>query len=63
MEIEVLVLPVKDPVLVNIMSKRVLDKLVCRRCGALNPIGATKCRRCGSKDLRPKKKKLGMKKG
>ncbi|PMB77042.1 MAG: 50S ribosomal protein L40e [Fervidicoccus fontis] len=56
-------MPIKDPVLVNIMSKRVLDKLVCRKCGALNPIGATKCRRCGSKDLRPKKKKLGMKKG
>jgi large subunit ribosomal protein L40e len=55
--------PIRDPVLVNIVSKRVLDKMVCRKCGALNPPNATKCRRCGSKSLRPKKKKLGMKKG
>lgn len=56
-------MPIADPELVAIASKRVLDKMVCRRCGALNPMGATKCRRCGSKNLRPKKKKMGFKKG
>jgi len=35
---------------------RLLDKLICMRCNARNPIGATKCRRCGSKRLRPKTK-------
>ncbi len=35
---------------------RLLDKLICMRCNARNPIGAEKCRRCGSKRLRPKNK-------
>jgi len=28
---------------------------ICRNCGARNPPGAEKCRRCKSKNLRPKK--------
>lgn len=48
--------PVTDPVKLEIASKRILEKLVCRKCGALNPPGATKCRRCRSKNLRPKKR-------
>jgi large subunit ribosomal protein L40e len=56
-------MPIKDPELVEIVTKRVLEKMICRNCGAINPPNATKCRRCGSKNLRPKKKKLGMKKG
>jgi len=56
-------LPVADPKLVEIAARRVLDKMVCRKCGALNPPGAKKCRRCKSKNLRPKKKKSGFKKG
>jgi len=51
--------PITDPELLKIVEARVLNKMVCRRCGALNPVGARKCRRCGSKDLRPKRKKLG----
>ncbi|MHA1104784.1 MAG: 50S ribosomal protein L40e [Promethearchaeota archaeon] len=35
-----------------------LEKSVCRRCGALNPAKAKKCRRCHGKDLRPKRKEL-----
>jgi len=49
-------MPVTDPVKVKIVMERRLNKLVCRKCGAINPPGATKCRRCKSKDLRPKKK-------
>ena len=50
-------MPITDPELIAIVEKRVLNKLVCRKCGALNPPGATKCRRCRSKNLRPKKKR------
>lgn len=56
-------MPISDPQLVKIVEARVFDKLVCRKCGALNPPRATKCRRCRSTQLGPKKKKLGMKKG
>jgi large subunit ribosomal protein L40e len=49
-------MPVNDPELLRIVHARILDKWVCRKCGALNPPGATKCRRCRSKGtLRPKK--------
>jgi large subunit ribosomal protein L40e len=49
-------MPVDDPELLRIVHARILDKWVCRKCGALNPPGATKCRRCKSKGtLRPKK--------
>lgn len=49
-------MPVNDPELLRIVHARILDKWVCRKCGALNPPGATKCRRCKSKGtLRPKK--------
>ncbi len=51
-----------DPVKVKIVEERLINKLVCRNCGALNSPRATKCRRCRSKNLRPKKKKLGGKK-
>jgi large subunit ribosomal protein L40e len=56
-------MPITDPVRMRIVESRVLDKMVCRNCGALNPPGATKCRRCKSKNLRPKRKRLGSKKG
>lgn len=49
-------MPIKEPELIQIASARVLNKLVCRKCGALNPPRAIKCRRCRSKGtLRPKK--------
>jgi len=48
--------PVNDPELLKIVQARILNKTVCRKCGALNPPGATKCRRCKSKGtLRLKK--------
>lgn len=50
-------MPITDPELIAIFEKRVLMKKVCRKCGALNPINATKCRRCKSKNLRPKKRR------
>jgi len=50
-------MPVRDPELIAIFTKRVLEKKVCRKCGALNPISAVKCRRCRSTNLRPKKVK------
>lgn len=48
--------PLTDPELMKIVEERVLRKKVCRKCGALNPPEAVKCRRCRSKGtLRPKK--------
>ena len=35
---------------------RILDKLICMRCNARNPKGATTCRKCGYHNLRPKSK-------
>lgn len=33
---------------------RTLDKLICMRCNARNPKGASTCRKCGYHNLRPK---------
>lgn len=35
---------------------------LCRNCGAKNPPDAEKCRKCKSKNLRWKKRTLGLKK-
>ncbi|HEC87100.1 MAG TPA: 50S ribosomal protein L40e [Thermoplasmatales archaeon] len=35
---------------------RLLEKKICMKCGAINSIRATRCRRCRSKDLRVKAK-------
>ena len=37
-------------------ESRLLDKTVCMNCYATNAKGASKCRKCGSSDLRPKAK-------
>ncbi|OYT56931.1 50S ribosomal protein L40e [Euryarchaeota archaeon ex4484_162] len=37
-------------------EKRLLNKKVCMKCGALNAPRAKRCRRCRSKELRPKAK-------
>ncbi|MFN3527866.1 MAG: 50S ribosomal protein L40e [Candidatus Altarchaeaceae archaeon] len=34
-------------------------KLVCMKCNSKNPIGAERCRNCGSKRLRKKNRFLG----
>lgn len=49
-------MPVVDPEKVKIVFERRINKTVCRKCGAINPPGAVKCRRCRSKHLRPKKR-------
>ncbi len=33
-----------------------LNVKVCMHCNARNPVGATSCRKCGYKNLRPKNK-------
>ena len=55
-------MPITDPAILKIVESRVLNKKVCRKCGALNPPEAEKCRRCKSRNLRPKRKKIGVKK-
>lgn len=37
-------------------EKRLLDKTVCMRCSVTNAPKATKCRKCGYDNLRPKAK-------
>ncbi|MCS4541213.1 MAG: 50S ribosomal protein L40e [Euryarchaeota archaeon] len=39
-------------------EKRLLLKKICMRCKARNPVGATRCRKCGYPALRPKSKEL-----
>lgn len=47
----------RDPFKLELARRHLTDKKVCRDCGATNPIGATKCRKCRSKNLRLKRKK------
>ena len=47
----------RDPFKLELARKHRVDKMVCRDCGATNSIGATKCRKCHSKNLRPKRRK------
>ncbi|MCK5039084.1 MAG: 50S ribosomal protein L40e [Thermoplasmata archaeon] len=35
---------------------RLLNKKICMKCDAGNPMKATKCRKCGYSKLRPKAK-------
>ncbi len=37
-------------------EKRLLLKMICMNCYARNAMRATRCRKCGSKELRPKAK-------
>lgn len=37
-------------------EKRLLHKMICMQCYARNAMRATRCRKCGSKELRPKAK-------
>ncbi|MEM2128016.1 MAG: 50S ribosomal protein L40e [Candidatus Bathyarchaeia archaeon] len=47
----------RDPFKLELAKRHLLDKKVCRSCGATNPLGAVKCRKCRSKNLRLKRKK------
>jgi large subunit ribosomal protein L40e len=44
-----------DPEKMEIVTRHKFGYKVCRKCGARNPPDAEKCRRCRSKNLRPKK--------
>ncbi|BCU68299.1 50S ribosomal protein L40e [Sulfolobales archaeon HS-7] len=55
-------MPINDPVKAQIVRKRLLEKKICRNCGATNSVEASKCRRCHSKNLRLKRKELASKK-
>ncbi len=51
-------MPVEDPFKRSIAMKALLGYKICRKCGARNPLSATRCRRCKSRNLRLKKTKL-----
>ncbi len=36
--------------------------MICKKCKARNKRGVEKCRKCGSKDMRPKRKEIRAKK-
>lgn len=40
----------------EIAEKRNLDVKICQKCNARNPLSATRCRKCGSTQLRRKRK-------
>jgi len=55
-------MPITDPVKKQIAQRRRLFFLVCRDCGARNPVKAVKCRKCHGRNLRPKKRETQAKK-
>jgi large subunit ribosomal protein L40e len=55
-------MPITDPAKKQIAQARKLFKKVCFRCGATNPITATRCRKCRGEQLRLKNRQLGLKK-
>jgi large subunit ribosomal protein L40e len=52
-------MPIGDPFKRKIAQYHLLYKTICRKCGALNPYRAKKCRRCHCKDMRNKKREVG----
>ncbi|MEM2141728.1 MAG: 50S ribosomal protein L40e [Candidatus Thorarchaeota archaeon] len=48
-------MPVADIEKRRLAQHYILQKSVCRTCGATNPLTARKCRKCKTRDLRPKK--------
>ena len=55
--IEVTLMSLRDPFKLELARRHLVNKTVCRSCGATNPPKATKCRKCRSKNLRPKRTK------
>lgn len=51
------IMSLRDPVKIEIARGHRIKKTVCRSCGVTNPVNATKCRKCRSKNLRPKRQK------
>ena len=48
-------MPVTNPEYRAIARSHLMNKKVCRKCYATNPINAKKCRKCMSKELRVKR--------
>lgn len=48
-------MPVTNPEYRAIARAHTMDKKVCRKCYATNPVSAKKCRKCRSKELRMKR--------
>src|SRR5437870_13109774 len=44
-------------------ERRRLHKMICMQCYARNAMRATRCRKCGSRELRPKAKEPGRNNG
>ncbi|HII99925.1 MAG: ubiquitin-large subunit ribosomal protein L40e [Candidatus Methanomethylophilaceae archaeon] len=40
----------------KVADERLLNKSICMNCSATNPPRATRCRKCGYSQLRPKAK-------
>ncbi|MCH7941392.1 MAG: 50S ribosomal protein L40e [Thaumarchaeota archaeon] len=55
-------MPITDTIKKQIAQKARLHLKICFKCGARNPISATRCRKCHSPYLRLKNRTLGVKK-
>lgn len=55
--VEATLMSLRDPFKLELARRHLVNKTVCRSCGATNPPKATKCRKCRSKNLRPKRTK------
>jgi large subunit ribosomal protein L40e len=55
-------MPITDVVKKQIAQQRRLFFKICFKCGAKNPIGGERCRKCHGKQMRLKNRTLGAKK-
>jgi large subunit ribosomal protein L40e len=51
-------MPITDPFKKTIAQQHRLYMKICRECGARNPMSATNCRKCRSRNLRFKKREV-----
>ncbi len=57
-----IIMPITDVTKRSIAQKRRLFFKICFDCGAKNPIGGTRCRKCHGSQMRLKNRTLGAKK-
>ena len=55
-------MPITDVIKKQIAQQRRLFFKICFKCGAKNPIGAERCRKCHGNQMRLKNRTLGAKK-
>lgn len=48
-------MPITNPEYRRIARVHLMQKQVCRKCSATNPLSAKKCRKCRSTELRMKR--------